>query len=322
MMKEKQMKDAYYFPHDSNAKDDPKCLMLIEQLGCEGYGIYWILIEVLRDQPDYCYPVNLLPALARRFNTTAEKIKAVVGCYDLFTIRDETVFFSESLVRRMNYVEEKRKKLSDAGKRGNEKRWKESDQKTKKIATQSPPDNHANATQSQVKESKGKEIINNQRLLCDNKLSPVSDSFKNNSEIKTKTEDLECKPDYALVVELYHENCKAFPKVFKLSDSRKTKIRIRLEEMKNDYSILETIFKKMGESKFLQGDNKTGWKASFDWLFENEKNWVKVIEGNYESNQAPGYTASSKSKTAEHTKSGSTIPDLDALYRESLTVNK
>lgn len=32
-------KDAYYFTHDSNAKDDPKCALLIDQLGMEGYGI-------------------------------------------------------------------------------------------------------------------------------------------------------------------------------------------------------------------------------------------------------------------------------------------
>ncbi|MFR4036304.1 MAG: Lin1244/Lin1753 domain-containing protein [Butyricimonas faecalis] len=56
-------KDAYYFTHDSNAKDDPKCALLIDQLGMEGYGIYWMLIEVLRDQPDYKYPLALLPSL-------------------------------------------------------------------------------------------------------------------------------------------------------------------------------------------------------------------------------------------------------------------
>ena len=59
-------KDAYYFPHDSNAKDDPKCVLLIEQLGMEGYGIYWMLIETLREQPDYTYPVANILALGRR----------------------------------------------------------------------------------------------------------------------------------------------------------------------------------------------------------------------------------------------------------------
>jgi hypothetical protein len=67
-------KDAYYFSHDSNAKDDPKCVLLIEQLGLEGYGIFWMLIETLRDQPGYKYPIALISALARRYNTTAEKV--------------------------------------------------------------------------------------------------------------------------------------------------------------------------------------------------------------------------------------------------------
>ena len=33
------------------------------------------------------------------------------------------------------------------------------------------------------------------------------------------------------------------------------------------------VFQKLEESKFCRGDNKNGWKASFDWIFENEKNW-------------------------------------------------
>lgn len=117
------MKDAYYFPHDSNAKDDPKCILLIEQLGLEGYGIYWVLVETLRDQPNYCYPLQLLPALARRFNTTLEKMKTVVLNYGLFHLKDDTFFFSQSLIHRMSLYEEKKLKRSLAGKKGNEVRW-------------------------------------------------------------------------------------------------------------------------------------------------------------------------------------------------------
>jgi hypothetical protein len=71
-------KDAYWFSHDSNAKDDPKSMKLIDQLGLEGYGIYWVLIETLRDQPEYRYPLDMIPILARRYNTSGEKMKAVV----------------------------------------------------------------------------------------------------------------------------------------------------------------------------------------------------------------------------------------------------
>lgn len=115
-------KDSFYFPHDSNAKDDPKCVLLIEQLGMEGYGIFWMLIEVLREQPEYKYPLKLMPALARRYNTTSEKVKAVVCGYELFTIDNEEFFFSVSLMERMKPMEEKRLLASKAGKASAEKR--------------------------------------------------------------------------------------------------------------------------------------------------------------------------------------------------------
>ncbi|MDP4128473.1 MAG: DUF4373 domain-containing protein [Bacillota bacterium] len=109
-------KDAYYFSHDSNAKDDPKCVMLIEQLGLEGYGIYWVLIEMLRDQPEYKYPLSLIPAIARRYNTTSEKMRTVIGNYGLFTV-DENDFFSLSLIKRMEHYEYKREIARAAGKK-------------------------------------------------------------------------------------------------------------------------------------------------------------------------------------------------------------
>lgn len=88
--------------------------------------------------------------------------------------------------------------------------------------------------------------------------------------------------EFNRVVNLYHQHCPSYPKVFKLSNARKQKIQIRLEEMKFDENVLISVFQKMESSKFCRGDNKNGWKASFDWLFGNSTNWVKMIEGNYD----------------------------------------
>ena len=104
-------KDSFYFPHDSNAKDDPKCMLLIDQLGLEGYGIYWVLVEMLREQPDYRCPMRLVPVLAKRYNTSAEKMKTVISSYDLFVIENDEFFFSESLINRMLPMDEKKRKL-------------------------------------------------------------------------------------------------------------------------------------------------------------------------------------------------------------------
>ena len=115
-------KDAYYFSHDSNAKDDPKCMLLIDQLGLEGYGIYWVLIEVLRDQPDYAYPLKLVPILARRYNTTAEKMMTVIQKYGLFEFNEDENFFSLSLNKRMERIEGIREQKRLAGIASAEKR--------------------------------------------------------------------------------------------------------------------------------------------------------------------------------------------------------
>jgi DNA-binding transcriptional regulator YhcF (GntR family) len=107
------------------------------------------------------------------------------------------------------------------------------------------------------------------------------------AEVKKKGNDV----DFNAIVAMYHAECLSFPRIIKLSEARKTKIRIRLDEMKGDLQIIKKVFQKLEESKFCRGDNKTGWKASFDWVFENEKNWVKVYEGNYDNktrNNVPG----------------------------------
>lgn len=90
------------------------------------------------------------------------------------------------------------------------------------------------------------------------------------------------------IADMWNTTCTGYPKIFTLSEARKNKIRIRVEEMggiEKAMPIMQTIFKKMQESKFLKGGNKRGWKASFDWVFENDKNWVKVWEGNYDENK-------------------------------------
>lgn len=99
-------KDAYYFSHDANAQDDPKCMILIDQLGMEGYGIFWALIEKLRAEKDYKLPFNIIPSLARRWGTSKEKVETVVKIYDLFVIESDD-FFSARLVRSMNEKSEK-----------------------------------------------------------------------------------------------------------------------------------------------------------------------------------------------------------------------
>ena len=101
---------------------------------------------------------------------------------------------------------------------------------------------------------------------------------------------------FSLIRDLWDKLCPSYPKLQKFSESRKNKIRVRISEMGGDAKAIEMmkiIFAKMEASSFLKGDSKRGWKASFDWLFTNSNNWVKVYEGNYDNRPhttTPGIT--------------------------------
>lgn len=95
-------------------------------------------------------------------------------------------------------------------------------------------------------------------------------------------------PDFSFVLKLWNDSAtRSIPKVRMLSPARKEKVRLRIKEMggmDEAKEILATCFKKISESDFCNG-SKGKWAATFDWFFENEKNWLKVLEGNYDNRQ-------------------------------------
>lgn len=116
-------KDSYWFPHDSNARNDIKILNVRRDHGAAGIGIYWMLIEMLRDQNDYRLSVNSLLAIAYDLHVDEKIIKAIIYDYDLFKI-DGEAFYSDRLSRTMSAYNDKKTKLVEAGKRGAEARYK------------------------------------------------------------------------------------------------------------------------------------------------------------------------------------------------------
>ena len=175
-------KDAYYFSHDSNAKDDPKCMLLIEELQLEGYGIYWLLVEVLREQENYKYPLRMVPVLARKFLTTKEKMLAVIYKYDLFVVENEEFFYSESLNRRMGLMNDKREQARLAGKKSGEaRRNKDLEYKEKTnihLTDDERPFNDCSTDAEQLKESKVKESKINKKESKLNNNKEIYDKYK------------------------------------------------------------------------------------------------------------------------------------------------
>lgn len=115
-------KPSFYFTHDANARNDIKIIRLRRQLGMEGYGIFWSFIEILRETTGYRLPLSAIDDIAFDINVSKEKAEAVVTNYGLFTIDDQH-FFSDRLIRNMEIYQSTRQQLSEAGKRGMQKRW-------------------------------------------------------------------------------------------------------------------------------------------------------------------------------------------------------
>lgn len=136
---------SYYFSHDYNASNDTKILFLRHQLGMEGYGIYWYLIERLAEAGGKM-PLDLIPILSMQMQSTDVKVKGVITQFDLFKIV-EGEFYSERLQDHLGL----REKLSQSGKNGANNRWKNGEANRGAIG-------EANAKERKEKEIKEKEI--------------------------------------------------------------------------------------------------------------------------------------------------------------------
>lgn len=116
-------KDAYFFSHDTNARNDPKCSALIHEYGPEGYGVFWMMIETLSEQSDYKltkFP-KLYEGLAAQFRIEHGRLRSIIEAllrdYELL-LEDEKYIWSASLLRRMQIKEKKKQQKIEAGRKG------------------------------------------------------------------------------------------------------------------------------------------------------------------------------------------------------------
>ena len=110
------MKDAYWFTHDSNSRHDPRIIKLRRTHGAEGYGVFFMIIEILREQEDYTLDFNdeSIMDIAYEIQVDNGKVNDIICNYNLFTV-DEDVFYSNSLKRRMEKLDLIKEKRSYAG---------------------------------------------------------------------------------------------------------------------------------------------------------------------------------------------------------------
>ena len=93
------------------------------------------------------------------------------------------------------------------------------------------------------------------------------------------------KIDYAAVKEYWnrkHDETKsAMPPITLMTENRKVMVKARVRQCKGDVKTLYRVIDIAMASDFMNGNNKHGWLGKFDWIFGNEQNFAKVLEGNF-----------------------------------------
>lgn len=250
--------NAEYFAHDADMRNDVKIKALRRKFSHTGYAVWNYLLETLTDSDFFKVEwedINI-ELLAADYDVSVAELNEIVEyCLKIGLIQqDGDTLYSAAHQKRFAALlaNRDRKRIADG---------------------QNPA------------ETPGKQVPASHNPAQTGDSEPNGNPKPHSKGKESKGEESKEKYPYQDIADLWNSLCPSFPQVLKLSQARKDKIRTRIEEFGGNDKVMETLktlFTKMEASKFLRGE-KTDWKASFDWLFDNSKNWVKVLEGNYDN---------------------------------------
>ena len=271
----KKDNNPYYFSHDSNARNDDKIIAVRMRLGTEGYGIYFMILERLMDCTDYMSAKDY-NIIAFDLHVSADKVKAVVEDFNLFSFtEDGNFFYSESLLRRMVPLHDIKEKRRKAGIISAEKRAERNKESTHVEQVLNTCSNKSDILlpENPTKEIKEKENIKKEStpkgVLKKDELSLPSSSVKN--------EPIDFKSLQETFNTMFADK---LPMVQLLSPKRRAAVRARASEYGK--SAIMDVFRKVLESSFLLGHNDRNWHCDFDWIFK-PTNFIKILEGTYDN---------------------------------------
>ena len=259
--------NAEYFSHDADMRNDIKVKALRRRFGHKGYAVWCFLLESLTDAENFVLNRDAVSVelLAADYDVSVEELTGIIEyCVkiELLQISDDDLLYSAAHQRRFNGLIQNRER-------------KRQNRNIGKADTGGNGDVMARQNPSETTSVDG------------NGDAKHSSKGKESKEEEKKEKESKVVVPYAAVIELWNTVCSAYPKVVKLTDSRRTKIKLRLGEFSGDpeqwLPMTRQLFDRVQASNFLHGDNRNGWSATFDWLFENSGNWVKVMEGNYDN---------------------------------------
>lgn len=264
---------ADYFSHDCDMRNDIKIRALRRKYGNTGYAVWCYMLETLTGSENFFAPYNAVSKelMAADFDIQVSELEAIIEyCMqlNLLQMNEDGQIYSRAHQRRFEDMLIKREKRREAGRLGGIKSGLSRNNKSKNEAMLDIDDEEPK--QIKAEENKREE---------------------KRTEEKRKEQKIEIEYPYQDIMRLWNEICGVvLPKLKALNDSRRSKIRVRLNEAKcktpdEMTQWAKELFTTCAGSRFLCGENNHQWTATFDWLFSNPTNWVKVMEGNYSNDR-------------------------------------
>lgn len=284
-------KDAYYFSHDSGARSDFKIKAIIKKYGWVSYAWYFVILEVMREQSNYGIPHDFLSLLSEDLKITEEEFSFFIDyCKEIGLFYSENgCLFSESFVKRMVKMDEKRAKYSLAGKVGMQSRWQNN--------------NVNNVKNNDVINTKNNDVItsNNNKI----KLNKSKLKEKKEKEIKKIKTIAPSEPQKQAVHVSFVESFQQFYLI---------KTGHQYNAQKKDFVLASNLIKKYGlesvrsKAKLLCElcINKSAWftkegMANFT-IGKLNSHWNNILEGVKNGGKSVGFSESELDRIADEIK--------------------
>ena len=319
-----QVKKAYYFSHDCNARMDEKMLAVRMKHGVEGYGVYFMLIERLAEATNHALSKDY-DVIAFDFRCTTEVVQAVVENFGLFSFTDSGEFYSESLLRRMAEVDEVRERRREAGRKGGNNKAsnaKEISSNASDLLEKNVAMLEESASIATKNSSNAKEISSSASDLLEKNVAKEKkekEKKRNNNNVSNETyssggseppdDALDAEENdninYSLLIDYW--NTKTGGKCGRLESIENNRRRlVRARIISHGKRKFQEAIDKAATSNFLMGST---W-FNFDW-FIRPNNFDKIITGNYDNkNNEPTAATADPKKTVTKPPSGEFTADF------------
>lgn len=262
-----------YFPFDIDLFQDIRIRKLIKYQSGKAITVYALLLCIIYKDGYYVRWDKELPFIISEQTGFEEAyvLEVINSCLKLGLFNEE-LYTSDGILTSKG-IQERYKKICDLCRRKSEisefslissEETGFSSEETG-FSSEEMPINSAKSTQSKVKKRK-------ENITVDSNESPVCATCQPHDE----------RIDYSELVKFFNEKTQGVFGVIRmpLSDKRKGMINARIKTYGKE--TFAQMIQKALNSDFLKGQNKNGWRASFDWLIK-PTNFEKVISGNYDN---------------------------------------